>query len=85
MAADAWEATDLRWPSQIPLPPPLWGGLQKLEPYRPLADTWVVLLHSEIGQAVEHKIVGEVVQEEIVWLGFSGLGEAGVTRARRGK
>ena len=50
-----------------------------------LTDTWVVLLQGEIVQAVEHKIVGEVVQEEIVPLGFSGLGEAGATRARRGK
>ena len=56
-----------------------------MQPCRPSADTWVVLLQSEIVQAVEHKIVGEVVQEEIVFLGYPGLGEAGATRARRGK
>ena len=61
------------------------GWVEKLEPCRPSADTWVVLLQGEIVQAVEHKIVGEVVQEEIVSLGYPGLGEAGATRARRGK
>ena len=50
-----------------------------------LTDTWVVLLQGEIVQTVERKIVGEVVQEGIVPLRFSGLGEAGATRARRGK
>ena len=45
----------------------------------------MVLLPGEIVQAVEHKIVGEVVQEEIVPQGLLGVGEAGATRARRGK
>ena len=49
------------------------------------ADTWVVLLHGEIVQAVKHKIVGEVVQEEIVPQGLLGLGEAEAPRARRGQ
>ena len=59
--------------------------MEKLEPCRPSADTWVVLLHGELVQAVDHKIVGEVVQEEIVPLSLLGVGEAGATRARRGK
>ena len=39
----------------------------------------------ETVQVVEHKIVGEVVLEELAPLSFSGLGEAGATRARRGQ
>ena len=45
----------------------------------------MVLLHDEIVQVVEHKIVGEVVLEEIVPQGLLGLGEAEAPRARRGQ
>ena len=45
----------------------------------------MVLLHDETVQVVEHKIVGEVVLEEIVPQGLLGLGEAEALRARRGQ
>ena len=61
------------------------GWVEKLEPCRPSADTWVVLLHGETVQVVEHKILGEVVLEEIVPQGLLGLGEAEAPRARPGQ